>query len=129
MFSKVSLFSIISLLSNGLIEFSFYPQHKFPFIDLFFYMEDETYIWSITKYNIQNLLAQKIYVFPLTKAMLDGKSYTVPKNFQYLVQRQFKDKEKCVSPSIFHKFNHAIHGDHITSLPCKSLGHIYKFYA
>ncbi|KAK3696393.1 hypothetical protein RRG08_062685 [Elysia crispata] len=104
------------------------PMYRFPFIDLFFYMEDEEYMWALTSYNLQNLLFQKRDVFPLSQAMLDGHLYRIPWSANQLVQRQFGDLDRCVSPSNMHKFDYAIHGEGKIQVSCAKLQHLYPTF-
>ncbi|CAL1528767.1 unnamed protein product [Lymnaea stagnalis] len=101
------------------------PQHRFPFVDLFFFTEDDTHIWALTDYNIQNLLNKKSDIFPLSESKLDGRSYPVPKNLESVVRTQFKGMGLCVSPSMFHKYNYALPDKDIVKIPCSALKNMY----
>ncbi|KAH9515090.1 hypothetical protein Btru_019170 [Bulinus truncatus] len=104
------------------------PEHNFPFVDLFLYTEDEEFIWSLTRYNLRNLLFRKTEVFPLARAMFDGKLYPVPRLAEHIVRTQFLDLNVCVSPSMFHKYNLALNDKNIARVRCDVLKPMYKLF-
>ncbi|GFO16379.1 lipopolysaccharide cholinephosphotransferase licd [Plakobranchus ocellatus] len=105
-----------------------WPMYRFPFVDLFFFTEDEEYLWALTSYNLQNLVIKKSDVFPLSRAMLDGQMYPVPWSANTLVRHQFGELDRCVSPSHMHKYDHSIHGSGKITVPCSQLDHLYPMF-
>ena len=104
------------------------PGVKFPFVDVFFYDSDSDYVWAVNDYTRPALLYPASHVFPLDHAPLDGRMYSVPRHAEKLVREEFHDLTTCVSPSNIHRFNHALKGHEISTLPCKDLSHLYKIY-
>lgn len=100
------------------------PRLGFPFIDIFFYNENEEYIWAVTHYLVQSVIYPKRYVFPLTTASYEGLTVPVPKETDYLLRTQF-DFETCQSPSSSHKTGVRYK---VSNIPCSSLSYLYKMF-
>ena len=99
------------------------PQIKFPFLDIWFYEEDSEYIWGITLYERWYLLYPLTSVFPLGRAPLDGKLYSVPRKAEELVRADF-GLTMCKS-NRGHRLKEI---DEIHTIPCRDLKALFDVF-
>ncbi|CAG5135320.1 unnamed protein product [Candidula unifasciata] len=99
--------------------------HHFPFIDIFFYAEDEDYLWAVTDYLKQTVVFPKKHTFPLNTASFEGLIVPVPKDTDYILRSVF-DFETCQSSSYNHKEGMSI--PEMSTVPCSSLTYLYTMF-
>ncbi|XP_012946599.1 uncharacterized protein LOC106014097 [Aplysia californica] len=99
---------------------------KFPNIDIFFYMDDETHIWSLTKGLKHDLVYEKRDIFPLQLRPFEGHMVPVPCNLDLIVHKSH-DQHKCVTPEYVHKTNKNNYFFNIASIDCEQLYEFYPF--
>nr|KAI8755348.1 fukutin-related protein-like [Biomphalaria glabrata] len=99
---------------------------KFPYLDIFFYAEDETHAWAITKGLKHDLIYKKTDVFPLRFRPFEHLLVPVPCNLDLLV-RSSHDIDLCVTPEYIHKTNRNVRLREQTSVSCSLLHGVYPF--
>ncbi|KAK3757640.1 hypothetical protein RRG08_000153 [Elysia crispata] len=100
-------------------------QQKFPFIDIFFYMENERYIWAVTDYTRRTFALRKEDVLPLQPAIFEGVRVMLPRRTEQ-ISKELYGYNDCESRSLDHKSNVAF--TKVISVPCSSLGYLYYMY-
>lgn len=99
---------------------------KFPYLDIFFYEEDETHIWALTRGLKHDLVYSKSDIFPLQFRPFEHLMVPVPCNLDLVVHRSHS-KDVCVTPEFNHKTNENFYFGGTTSVHCKILYDIYPF--
>ncbi|BFZ15320.1 hypothetical protein BsWGS_18359 [Bradybaena similaris] len=107
--------------------FSNSSQHHYPFVDIFFYDENENYVWAVTDYLRQTVIFPKKHTFPLTTATWEGLVVPVPKDINYILRSVF-DFEMCQSPSYNHKTSQSIAESEMSKIKCSSLAYLYVMF-
>ena len=102
-----------------------FRRHKqyWPYMDIFFYEEDDELIWAIPPYIRKGHVFPKELVFPLTVGVFEGHSVPIFKRSREAVQRVFGSN--CESPIAHHR-DHIEHEKRV-NIPCKDLSYIYNF--
>lgn len=102
------------------------PGLKFPFLDIFFYTSDRSYLWSLVTYAFNRDVTFKTSdVFPLTSHEFEGVPVPVPLRLEAAVKTVY-DTETCVSPLHDHRRNTGIEGDNVTHVMCSQLNGMYS---
>ncbi|CAG5115601.1 unnamed protein product, partial [Candidula unifasciata] len=99
---------------------------KFPNIDIFFYEEDDTHIWALTRGLKHDLVYLKSDVFPLQIRPFENLMVPVPCNLDIVVHKSH-NKDMCVTPEYNHKTNENFYFMGGTSVHCKLLYDLYPF--
>ncbi|CAL1532762.1 unnamed protein product, partial [Lymnaea stagnalis] len=103
----------------------FESSNRYPFIDLFFYTENNQYIYAVTQYTRRTFVLIKSEVFPLTEGQFEGIPVPIPGHTGVILRKQY-DFDDCVSRSSDHRTGDSF--DDIISVPCSSLKYMYKMY-
>lgn len=99
---------------------------KFPNVDIFFYNEDETHIWALTRGLKHDLVYLKSDIFPLQLRPFENLIVPVPCNLDLVVHKSH-NKDVCVTPEYNHKNNENFYFSGTTSVHCKLLYDLYPF--
>lgn len=99
---------------------------KFPNIDIFFYTEDETHIWALTKGLKHDLVYRKSDIFPLAYRPFEEFQVPVPWNLDLVVHKAH-DQHTCITPEYIHKTNEAHYYSGKTAVHCQRLYDLYPF--
>ena len=99
---------------------------KWPFVDVFFYNENETHIfdasWSEPPYR--RFAWEKTRFFPLKLRPLEGGMFNVPCDVAYALAQEGKYPNNCKS----HYYNHVLGTkDKVVSIECRELYEYYPF--
>ncbi|GFN91105.1 lipopolysaccharide cholinephosphotransferase licd [Plakobranchus ocellatus] len=96
----------------------------YPFVDLFYYSGNETYIWLIQQYYRAHHTLLKIDVFPLQLVDFEGLEVPVPRRLKKITTLLYGFNE-CLSPGMDHK--NVIYYP-IYKVSCSSLLYLYEMY-
>lgn len=107
--------------------FSNSSHNHYPFVDIFFYDENENYVWAVTDYLRQTVIFPKKHTFPLTTATWEGLVVPVPKDINYILRSVF-EFEMCQSPSYNHETGHSIPDREMSYIKCSSLAYLYVMF-
>ena len=108
------------------MHWKFAPTGKtFPFIDIFFYMENERYIWALTDYTRKTFALRKEDVLPLQPAIFEGVDVLLPRRIG-LISKELYGYNKCESRSMDHRSGNSFQT--VIRVPCSSLGYLYEMY-
>ncbi|CAL1528776.1 unnamed protein product, partial [Lymnaea stagnalis] len=99
---------------------------KFPNLDIFFYEEDATHIWAVTKGLKHDLVFSKKDIFPLQPRPFEHLVVPVPCNLDLVVHRSH-DMHECVTPEYVHKTNTNFYFGGRISVHCRVLYDVYPF--
>lgn len=99
---------------------------KFPYLDIFFYDEDSSHIWAVTKGLKHDLVYRKSDIFPLLHRPFEHLSVPVPCNLDLVVHRSH-DQNECVTPEYIHKTNTNFYYGGKTTVHCGLLHDVYPF--
>ncbi|RUS69855.1 hypothetical protein EGW08_022385 [Elysia chlorotica] len=100
-------------------------QKQFPFIDIFFYMENERYVWAVTDYTRRTFALRKEDVLPLRPATFEGVKVMLPRRTER-ISKELYGYNSCESRSLDHKSN--VPFSKVITVPCSSLGYLYYMY-
>lgn len=105
-------------------KFSFQEPHPyFPYVDVFFYMNDDRYMWAMTDYIVPTLVYPLEDVFPVKKTTFELlPRVPMPRNTEKVADRVF-DLLTCVSPSVNHETGESFS---VAAFPCSRLDYIYQ---
>ena len=92
---------------------------KYPFIDVSFYLEDDTHLWDEDPGYKPTNIYRKSDVFPLMRRPFSGLMLPAPSN-TLAVLKQFQ-LDKCVSSYYKHSVEEAIPAAQRMSIPCNEL--------
>ena len=108
-------------------ETAFENRTKWPFVDVFFYEENETHIFDSALYNqLYNRYAwEKTRLFPLKQRPFEGEIFNVPCDVEYaLAQGDIRDPEDCKTHFYNHVFSVRQSG---ISVECRELYQYFPF--
>ncbi|KAK0052925.1 hypothetical protein Bpfe_017542 [Biomphalaria pfeifferi] len=97
----------------------------YPFLDIFFYSENEDKLWAMTSYIMTSLFFTKADVFPLTTAKFEGLEVPVPGRTDSILRTLF-DYETCQSSKGHHSTSNS--SSSTTTVPCSELSYMYEMY-
>ncbi|XP_005103976.1 uncharacterized protein LOC101864638 [Aplysia californica] len=101
-------------------------RYRFPYIDIFFYAEDETHIWALAYYIMRmTFVLSKKDVFPLTTGFFEGHLVPLPRYADRVARKVF-EYDYCLSPDAHHR-------DHVElpvrkNVPCSELSYLYQSF-
>ena len=98
---------------------------KWPFLDISFYLENDTHIWDSDEYWEVNLYNKSI-VFPLKEGIFMGLRLPIPRD-PYAVLSVSMDVNMCVSNSFDHRLEESVPSHLIKTIPCFKLKQYYFF--
>ena len=99
---------------------------KFPYLDIFFFKEDEYFVWAITQGLKHDLVHRKQDIFPLLRRPFEGRLVPVPHNLPLLVDDSH-DVNECITGEYNHKTNEVFYYSGKVSVPCSDLRDVYPF--
>ncbi|XP_041369489.1 uncharacterized protein LOC121383483 [Gigantopelta aegis] len=99
---------------------------KWPFIDIFFFTEDSTYVWALTSAIKTELANRKDEIFPLKLRPFENLYAAVPYKMEDIVHRLYGFHE-CYSSDFSHKYNVKMHRSKQKIIPCTQLYSIFPF--
>ncbi|CAL1536910.1 unnamed protein product [Lymnaea stagnalis] len=107
-----------------------YKDRLYPFLDIFFYMLDESYVWAASYYTRITYIYPKRFVFPLGESIFEGMKVPVPKD-SLSIARRIYEYDLC-----FAYRGHLKHeasgsedkGYSISNVSCQELSYMYRFY-
>ncbi|KAK7481111.1 hypothetical protein BaRGS_00027651 [Batillaria attramentaria] len=91
--------------------------YKWPFVDLFFFNEDESHVWGLTG-DIKYILLDRHHVLPLATARWERWRLPVPACAERLILTEF-DTSTCVTMSYVHKNETPAEMTYV--MPCSNL--------
>ncbi|XP_059158142.1 uncharacterized protein RP689-like [Physella acuta] len=110
----------------------FFPDRKFPFLDIFFYDNDSSYLWAMTEYSRVTVVYPTHLVFPLSTSMLEGVAVPVPRDSLGIVRRIYDYVTSHVynghvqtTIQMVKKFPQAYR---LREVPCQNLSYMYTMY-
>lgn len=103
------------------------PRLGYPFIDIFFYAENDDYVWAMTHYLTATVIFAKEDVFPLSTAEFEGFTVPVPKNIGKATKSVF-NTDFCQSPSSNHKDSITYFSSQMSTIRCTHLLYLYHMY-
>lgn len=105
--------------------FVFHRQYRTPYIDIFFYRENETHLWNASPMYIGTEMWSKRSIFPLHRRPFGDLFLPAPCNGLVVIGAHFK-LSMCRS----REFNHLLEIPLLTksiTIPCDRLAHLYPF--
>ena len=99
---------------------------KWPFVDVFFYKENETHIFDAAWYEPpdEHWAWEKTRFFPLKQRPLAGEMFNVPCDVDYALEQDYKNPEYCTS----NYYNHLLStGKDSISIECRELYPYFPF--
>lgn len=101
---------------------------KWPNVDIFFFDEDDTHVWSQTWGSKSSLCSKKSDVFPLIRRKFENLSLPVPRHIEYLISAEFGDfNSVCKTANYNHKTNTEVSDNSVASIDCKKLHSVFPF--
>ncbi|XP_005089049.1 uncharacterized protein LOC101854909 [Aplysia californica] len=101
---------------------------KWPNIDIFFFNEDEEFVWSQTWGGKYSLCNKKSDVFPLVVRKFELWSVPVPRRIGALLTAEFGDfHSECSTPAYSHKINVEVDSDMQKMVKCDKLHKVFPF--
>jgi len=103
----------------------FHRQYRTPYIDLFFYRENETHVWNAYPAYLPQEMWLKRHIFPLHRRPFGELSVVAPCNGPAVVGPSFN-----ISVCRSREFSHIIELPMLwrpVSVPCDRLAHMYPF--
>lgn len=98
---------------------------KWPYIDIFFYKENETHIWDEIPMYSSTYVFKKRDVFPLSLSPFEQLDVPVARCTAHVLSKSY-NVELCVTPIFSHKFE-KLNEEKQLSVPCKRLFKLYPF--
>ncbi|XP_005101775.1 uncharacterized protein LOC101851052 [Aplysia californica] len=96
----------------------------FPFIDLFFFAENQEFVWALTPYTRHTFLLRKADVFPLTTGRFEGLQVPVPRRTDKILKALYHFS-RCESRSSNHKTGES---STVVAVPCTDLTYMFDMY-
>ncbi|KAH9507904.1 hypothetical protein Btru_053168 [Bulinus truncatus] len=110
------------------MHWKFYPaQTGYPFVDIFFFTENDRFVWAVSSSTSHYLVFPKQDTYPLAFAQYEGLSVPVPKNADQILKVQY-DFDVCQSPGMDHKTSLVFPWSSISKVPCASLTYLYQMF-
>lgn len=119
---------------NTRYQWKFYPNegvgvyrkgYKYPYVDIFFFYENETHIWNGSPYFLGIEVWQKSHVFPLHRRPFGDIPVPVPCNVDRFLGENF-NISTCQSRSLSHYYEMTFLFKPVI-IPCEELSHLYPF--
>jgi hypothetical protein len=108
---------------TGLHTLTKYP-FQWPYIDIFFFEENDTHIWDNNKNYMRDFCYKKTDVFPLQYRPFEGALLPVPCNIERVVRRTY-DPRMCSAATYVHKLE--ADSRKYYSTPCRRLRGLFPF--
>lgn len=103
---------------------------RFPYIDLFPYVEDEEYIWPLVIWLKDKMLWPRHQVFPTRLQAFDNFVIRVPRDVRGTLTHLFGDVlDECESRLFERRERRLMPMDERIRLPCSQLHEVYPFFA
>ncbi|KAH9524594.1 hypothetical protein Btru_027278 [Bulinus truncatus] len=99
-------------------------QYMWPYVDIFFYAENETHVYDELEVYRAKFSYPKEHVFPLCLRPFAGEMLPVPNNYLAFAERNY-NLAMCESMRVSHKLETDL--EQLYSVPCAQLGHLYPF--
>lgn len=114
--------NFLSVQTNTLSQWKVYRKadDHWPFIDVFFYDENQTHLWDTAPQYQGRFVYHKKDVFPFKFRLFNGLCMPVPKNIRVILEQNY-DVDRCQSPSFNHLTNSRIPSKRRLNLPCNQL--------
>lgn len=114
--------NFLSVQTNTLSQWKVYRKadDHWPFIDVFFYDENQTHLWDTAPQYQGRFVYHKKDVFPFKFRLFNGLCMPVPKNIRVILEQNY-DVDRCQSPSFNHFTNSRIPSKRRLNLPCNQL--------
>lgn len=114
--------NFLSVQTNTLSQWKVYRKadDHWPFIDVFFYDENQTHLWDTAPQYQGRFVYHKKDVFPFKFRLFNGLCMPVPKNIRVILEQNY-DVDRCQSPSFNHFTNSWIPSKRRLNLPCNQL--------
>lgn len=114
--------NFLSVQTNTLSQWKVYRKadDHWPFIDVFFYDENQTHLWDTAPQYQGRFVYHKKDVFPFKFRLFNGLCMPVPKNIRVVLEQNY-DVDRCQSPSFNHFTNSRIPSKRRLNLPCNQL--------
>ncbi|KAI8798875.1 hypothetical protein BgiMline_023098 [Biomphalaria glabrata] len=110
------------------MHWKFYPvETGYPFIDIFFFTENERFLWAVSSSTSLYLVFPKQDTYPLSTGQYEGIYVPVPKNIDQIVKNRY-DFDVCQSRGMDHKTSLVYPWSSISKVPCSSLTYLYQMY-
>ena len=100
---------------------------KWPNIDLFFFVQHESYIWALTWGMKHHLLLETKELLPLTSVRFEQFKLPAPACTERLLRSAYGTSETCVTPMYVHKTNKEQYSLQTRSVNCAVLHKYYPF--
>lgn len=103
-----------------------FVKHKtWPYIDIFFFSENDTHIWDENSMYSSTYVFAKEDIFPLTVSLFEHLILHVPRNTESVLSKTY-NIELCVTSVYSHKYETQSTSTQL-SLPCKRLYNYFPF--
>ncbi|BFY98377.1 hypothetical protein BsWGS_01427 [Bradybaena similaris] len=99
---------------------------KWPNIDIFFFNEDETHIWSQTMGAKASLISKKSDVFPLVRRKFEMWDLPVPRRLSFLVSAEFGNYQSTCKTS-YYDHKRSRDSPTLMTIDCEKLHSVYPF--
>ncbi|KAL8586213.1 hypothetical protein ACOMHN_021479 [Nucella lapillus] len=92
---------------------------KFPFVDLNFYLVNDTHMWDSDVKNYPDTCFVLSEVLPLTTRPFHGRQLPAPRDVGKVLWKEYRDTEVCKTMSFYHREETSNHL--VESMPCHLL--------
>ncbi|CAI9719314.1 Hypothetical predicted protein [Octopus vulgaris] len=106
---------------NNLLDY----HHRWPFLDMFFFLENKTHIWDEELNSAKTFTFLKKKLYPLRKRPFNHLMVNAPCNIEFCMNGY--DPEECVASSYLHKKEKPLPVFKWVTVPCKDLITSYAF--
>ena len=100
-------------------------EHMWPYVDIFFFSENETHIWDNNEMYKYVYSFKKTNIFPLTVGLFEGDFASVPRKTSTILQQSY-NIDLCVNSVYSHK-QELVRKGTLISLPCKRVFSYFPF--
>ncbi|KAK3607288.1 hypothetical protein CHS0354_002913 [Potamilus streckersoni] len=97
-----------------------------PFIDIFFFEENDTHIWDTLPNYKTAFSYKKVDIFPLKQGLFEGKLLPMPCNTESVLSKTYNIR-LCSNSIYSHKNEAYFHLTRLYSVPCRRLYPYYPF--
>lgn len=110
-----------------------YSGSEYPFVDIFFFQKDDSYVWSLTYYIRNTFIYPAKYVFPLKTGIFEGLEVPIPKNplaiakkiYEYDVCAAYAGHVQARDQPLLREYPC---GFTVESVDCNQLAYIYNMF-
>ena len=101
--------------------------YRWPYIDVMFFVENATHVWSLNTWLRPRFGFARRYVFPLSRRPFSGLRVPVPCDTGVVVRTMFRDLTECASRKYSHSLEVNFPRYMTRRIPCAKLANSFPF--